>query len=65
MFMMSLTLFPAGMPVSKRILDLALTAPGLVVISPLMLGLAILVWIKHGRPILFYSAVLAIRGKHS
>ena len=60
---MSLTLFPAGMPVSKRILDLALTAPGLVVISPLMLGLAILVWIKHGRPILFYQRRPGYQGK--
>ena len=61
--MMSLTLFPAGMPVSKRILDLALTAPGLVVISPLMLGLAILVWIKHGWPILFYQRRPGYQGK--
>jgi len=61
--MMSLTLFPAGMPVSKRILDLALTAPGLVVISPLMLGLALLVWIIHGRPILFYQRRPGYQGK--
>ena len=61
--MMSLTLFPAGMPVSKRILDLALTTAGLVLISPLMLGLAILVWIKHGRPILFYQRRPGYQGK--
>lgn len=61
--MMSLTLLPAGMPVSKRILDLTLTIPGLIVIFPLMLGLAILVWIKHGRPILFCQHRPGYQGK--
>jgi lipopolysaccharide/colanic/teichoic acid biosynthesis glycosyltransferase len=63
MFMMPSTLFPVGMPVSKRILDLALTTPGIVAISPLMLWLAILVWIKHGQPILFCQRRPGYQGK--
>lgn len=44
---------PKGIPRSKRILDLVLTIPGLLVISPIMLILAMLVRIYHGRPVLF------------
>jgi sugar transferase EpsL len=40
-------------PFSKRFLDLSLTIPGLILISPLLLLLGLLVWIYHGRPILF------------
>lgn len=61
--MMSLILFPEGMPRSKRIFDLTLTTPGLLVISPLILGLAILVWIKHGWPILFCQSRPGYQGK--
>ncbi len=46
-------MFPRGIPVSKRLLDLALTLPGLIVLSPLMLVIAILVRLFHGSPILF------------
>lgn len=44
---------PAGVPVSKRLLDLGLTVPGFLLISPLLALLALLVWALHGRPILF------------
>ena len=40
-------------PLVKRILDLALTIPGLALISPLLALLALLVWRYHGRPVLF------------
>jgi sugar transferase EpsL len=46
-------LFPPGIPVSKRLLDLALAIPGLILVSPVMLVTALLVWIFHGRPVLF------------
>jgi lipopolysaccharide/colanic/teichoic acid biosynthesis glycosyltransferase len=46
-------LLPAGVPFSKRLFDLLATSLGLVVISPLLLLIALLVWIFHGRPILF------------
>ncbi len=46
-------LFPAGIPVSKRLLDLVLTMAGLVVISPILMVIAILVRWRLGSPILF------------
>jgi lipopolysaccharide/colanic/teichoic acid biosynthesis glycosyltransferase len=46
-------MFPNGIPVSKRLFDLALTIPGLVVLSPILLVLAVLVRIFHGAPVLF------------
>jgi sugar transferase EpsL len=42
-----------GIPVSKRIFDLALTVPGLVLISPVLGILALLVRVTHGPPVLF------------
>lgn len=46
-------LFPPGMPASKRLFDLLLTSLGLVIISPLLLALALSVWLVHGSPVLF------------
>lgn len=40
-------------PRSKRILDLALTIPGLLLLSPIMAFLALLIRIKLGSPVLF------------
>jgi len=40
-------------PVSKRIFDLALTLPGLVLLSPLLAGAALALWLTEGRPLLF------------
>jgi len=48
-----MSLFPPGIPVSKRLLDLGLAIPGLILASPLLLASALLVWIFHGRPVLF------------
>jgi sugar transferase EpsL len=39
--------------VGKRLLDLSLTVPALIVLSPLLGVLAVLVRVKHGTPILF------------
>ncbi len=44
---------PKGIPTSKRIFDLILTIPGVIIISPLLLVLAILVRVRLGSPILF------------
>jgi sugar transferase EpsL len=46
-------MFPPGVPVTKRLFDLVLTLPGIVVISPLLALLAVLVRLKLGRPVLF------------
>ena len=43
----------SGIPLRKRMFDLALTIPGLILISPLLALLAILARILQGRPILF------------
>jgi sugar transferase EpsL len=48
-------LFPAGIPKAKRLLDLLLTLPGLVLISPILLIIAILVRWRLGSPVLFRS----------
>ena len=40
-------------PLSKRIFDLLISSLGLILTSPLLAVLAVLVWINHGRPILF------------
>jgi len=48
-----MTLFPVNRPLSKRLLDLVLTSIGIVLISPIFLLLTILVYIYHGKPILF------------
>ncbi len=42
-----------SIPISKRIFDILLTIPGLIVISPLLLLLVLLVRIFHGWPVLF------------
>lgn len=46
-------MFPAGIPVRKRLFDLALTLPGLILISPLLIVITLLVRIFHGSPVLF------------
>ena len=56
-------MFPRGIPLSKRLLDLALTIPVLVLISPFLLVIAVLVLITHGRPVLFRQLRPGYRGK--
>jgi lipopolysaccharide/colanic/teichoic acid biosynthesis glycosyltransferase len=41
------------MPFSKRLLDLLITIPGLILLSPILLLLSLLVLIYHGSPIFF------------
>lgn len=53
---MSAALFPAGIPKRKRLFDLLLTVPGLVVLSPLLAVLALLIRWRLGPPILFRQA---------
>jgi lipopolysaccharide/colanic/teichoic acid biosynthesis glycosyltransferase len=43
----------SGIPPSKRIFDLLATGLGLLVISPVLLVIALLIRILHGKPILF------------
>jgi sugar transferase EpsL len=55
--------FPRGIPVSKRFFDLALTIPGLIILSPLLAVSALLVWITLGRPVIFCQLRPGYRGK--
>lgn len=50
-------------PLSKRIFDLILTIPGLILISPILLVVTILVRIVHGKPILFTQVRPGFRGE--
>ena len=46
-------MFPKGIPLLKRLFDLILTIPGLILLSPLFAVVGILVRVKLGTPILF------------
>ncbi len=56
-------MFPPGVPVAKRLLDLALTLPGLVLLAPFMLIIAVLVRLFHGAPVLFRHTRPGYRGE--
>ena len=48
---------------SKRIFDLLISSLGLILTSPLLAILSVLVWINHGRPILFSQPRPGHKGK--
>ncbi|MEA4909815.1 MAG: sugar transferase [Anaerolineaceae bacterium] len=50
---MAITILPPGVPRRKRFFDLLLTVPGLLLVSPLLVLLALLVWAVDGRPVFF------------
>jgi sugar transferase EpsL len=50
---MKMPLFIPGIPLRKRIFDLVLTVPGLILISPLLVFTALLIRVFMGKPILF------------
>ena len=50
-------------PLAKRLLDLFLTIPGLILISPLLALLALLVRLAHGAPVLFCQLRPGFMGK--
>lgn len=56
-------MFPEGVPISKRLLDLALTLPGLILISPLLGIITLLILLVHGRPVLFCQIRPGYRGE--
>jgi sugar transferase EpsL len=58
-----MSVLPAGVPFRKRLFDLLLTIPGLVVISPIMLTLAILVRLKLGKPVFFRQQRPGLNGE--
>lgn len=60
---MAVKLFPSGIPKSKRVFDLALIIPGVILISPLLALTALLVRLFHGAPILFNQIRPGYKGK--
>lgn len=60
---MGITLFPRGIPCSKRLFDLALTLPGFLLISPLLLLISLLLRVTEGRPIFFLQERPGYKGK--
>lgn len=59
----SMRFFPTGVPIRKRILDLLITMPGIILISPLLGLVAILVWLRFGPPVLFRQVRPGYRGE--
>jgi len=55
--------FPPGVPLSKRLFDLVLAVPAVILLSPLMGLIALLVFFFHGRPILFRQQRAGYRGQ--
>jgi lipopolysaccharide/colanic/teichoic acid biosynthesis glycosyltransferase len=56
-------LIPQEVPLRKRILDLILTIPGLLIISPLLLLITIVVRIKMGPPAIFKQVRTGHKGR--
>lgn len=51
------------MPVRKRVMDLLLTIPGLILISPLLILAGIIVRLRMGRPVIFKQIRPGYKGK--
>lgn len=51
-----------SVPISKRLLDLSLTIPGILFLSPLLLIISILLLINYGPPIIFRQKRPGFRG---
>ncbi|MCX7789016.1 MAG: sugar transferase [Chloroflexaceae bacterium] len=47
----------------KRLFDLILVVPALIVLAPLMLVIAVLIWKQMGRPIIFTQERAGLHGK--
>ena len=55
--------FLEGVPKRKRLFDLALTIPGLLIISPILLLLAIYIRVRLGAPVLFRQLRPGLHGR--
>ena len=56
-------MFPTGVPLSKRILDIALTILGLVLLAPVLCLITLLVRVFIGSPVFFRQLRGGYRGK--
>jgi sugar transferase EpsL len=60
---MPASLFPDGVPVRKRLFDLALTIPGFLLVSPILAITALAIRISDGSPVLFRQSRPGIGGR--
>lgn len=60
---MAFQLFPAGVPWQKRIFDLCLTIPGMIILSPVLGILALLTRLTAGHPVFFRQPRGGLNGK--
>ena len=56
-------MFPKHIPVSKRILDLAIAVPALILLSPVIAVVALVIRIAGGKPVIFAQVRPGYRGK--
>lgn len=61
---MSFKLWPKGIPLVKRLFDLLLTVPILLILAPFILIVWILVAWQHGRPVIFRQRRPGYKGEH-
>jgi lipopolysaccharide/colanic/teichoic acid biosynthesis glycosyltransferase len=60
---MSLRFLPSGVPLQKRLFDMLLTIPGLLLISPLLGLITLIIWLTEGKPIFFTQLRPGMKGK--
>jgi lipopolysaccharide/colanic/teichoic acid biosynthesis glycosyltransferase len=56
-------LFPESVPIRKRLFDLLLVIPGLVISSPILGMVALLLFISEGRPVIYHQPRGGLHGK--
>ncbi|OGO16516.1 MAG: hypothetical protein A2Z14_07225 [Chloroflexi bacterium RBG_16_48_8] len=56
-------MFPEGVPVRKRLFDLILVVPGLILISPLLVMIVLLIGIRMGSPVIFRQMRPGLKSK--
>ena len=49
-------LFPSGIPFQKRLFDLVITVPGIILLAPVLAVVALVIWIVDGTPVTFRQA---------
>ena len=60
---MKIRLFPEGIPFRKRLFDLVLTIPGLILLTPFLAVIALIIWVVDGAPVTFRQARPGYHGR--
>jgi sugar transferase EpsL len=60
---MAFQLLPPGMPLRKRLFDLVLTIPGIIIAAPIMLVVALVILLIEGPPVVFFQPRPGYRGR--